>query len=209
MNRNFKFSSFFLLILLTFTISSPNANAEDECAPDGLGGKATAKSMCPDTCKGVEGTWNGEWLGKTNKQCAKPNIYGSVCGCVNERCQCDTDGTQSSSCDEAKNKLGPNKCSSNCDCTQGRSCINGWCNTKPPDIACCNKCDIAALGCEGGCSNKPPVDQPGCLWPCDAEWALCRKQCGGCPSKGKKERDHEKAPTAKEFSTPRAPRKES
>ena len=199
--------SLFTILALIFIFQ--NTKAVDICALQGLGNNDAANKICDDSCEKANATWGGGWLGKTDKKCLvdpkvqTPNIYGSVCGCT-LNCQCVKD--EQITCDESKNKLGPNKCTSNCDCNEGRICSNGLCEDKPPDIACCNNCDAAALGCEGGCNRLPIQDQPGCLWPCDAEWKICRNKCGGCPSVGKKELNNKQAPITKESSNHEDPK---
>ncbi len=97
--------------------------AEDACAPD-LIPPAQATQICQKVCTdtfGPTSQFNGQW-NNDSPECHWfwYGQYG-VCGCTPPPpCQCAGD-KQTPQCTE------PQKCSSNCNCAEGRSCMNGTC----------------------------------------------------------------------------------
>ena len=132
------------LASIVAALFSQQAMADDACAP-GLIKPSEAAATCQPVCtekfgptSKFDGQWNNDsptcrwfWSGQ----------YG-ICGCTPPpQCKCDGD-RQSSRCAE------PNKCSSNCDCADGRSCSNGAC--------------IDGYFCGNDNRNCPSVTKPYC-----------------------------------------------
>lgn len=118
-NVYFKYSLAGLLVALF----SQLALADDACAPSLINppdAAATCQAVC--TAKfGPTSKFNGQW-NNSSPTCHWfwSGQYG-VCGCTpRPPCRCEGE-RQTAQCTE------PSKCSSNCDCAEGRSCANGSC----------------------------------------------------------------------------------
>lgn len=163
--------------LICFLWTNPG-QAVYVCATKTLSNKDMAASDCTDVCRNYNADymWFGDWFPHKEEKVCKDT---SVCECSLQSCSCDQDGKQSSNCDEARNKLGPNKCTSDCDCVKGRICIDGWCKAKPAktqDSECCYQCHLKAA------CWKCSVSDTACLIRCELVWATCKKDCPeGCP----------------------------
>lgn len=96
---------------------------------------------------------------------------------TDNHCKCDVLHFQSTSCDESQNKLGPGKCTTNCDCYSGRSCSNGECMT---GNRCCDQCDQTSLTCINSCYAAPKTILS-CLASCEFAMGFCKIPCNGCP----------------------------
>src|SRR6266850_889784 len=171
-----------LLSLVTFIVimTSPrDTNAMDVCAPDVIL-PAQATAICQKVCAEARpisqfnGQWNNDsptchffWTGQ----------YG-VCGCNPIPCQC-TQTNKQTYCDESLSPGGPNTCSSDCNCTEGRTCVNNWCQGTP-GRPCCSQCRPVYQTCMTFCNGVPFEQRGNCQSLCGADLNGCTSGCRQC-----------------------------
>jgi hypothetical protein len=171
-----------LVSLLTFIvmIASPQSiNAVDVCAP-GLIPPADAAKICQQVCADARPSsqFNGQWNNDS------PTCYWfwygqyGVCGCNPVPCQCSGNGQQNY-CDESITPGGPNTCSSNCNCTEGRRCVNGWCQGNP-GLPCCSDCRPRYQTCMTFCNGVPIEQRGNCQSLCGYSLSSCSGACNEC-----------------------------
>lgn len=130
MKKRLNLYLFSLLIALALMTTSQTMKAKDVCASNKVycnPGQCypVAKALCDQACQNIAAKWNGNWNN------TDPNCHWfwlgqyAVCGCDPIPCKCDNG--QQIVCDESQNPGGPNQCKTNCNCTEGRTCVNGWC----------------------------------------------------------------------------------
>jgi hypothetical protein len=166
----------FILLMASPTVTT----ARDVCAP-GLIPPADATKICEQVCAGAQplSQWNGQW--NNDSPTCHWFWYGQygVCGCDPIPCRCTNDGGQTY-CDESLTRGGPNTCSSNCNCTEGRRCVNGWCQGTP-GAPCCGDCRPRYQTCMTLCNTVPIQGRADCQSLCGAELNTCTSGCQQCP----------------------------
>ena len=179
--------NFYLLSLFAFIViitNSQNIKAEDVCAPT-LIPPSQASEICQKVCVDAQPTaqFNGQW-NNTSPTChwVWSGQYG-VCGCNPLPCQCK-EGSQTV-CDESITPGGANTCSSNCNCTQGRTCNSeGWCQGTP-GLPCCSQCRPQYQTCMTLCNGVPIQERGDCQSMCGGDLNTCTSDCQPCSESGK------------------------